>query len=112
MDTKPDDCTCAYPTAIARNMCGHAVGCPVYQRWAQRLLTPPTYDIEATLQFTIHVRLDQYAIQDADPRAAIRALLEAQVKTFTISFQAGADMTVIPEQGVVTDVHIHPHHEE
>lgn len=34
--TKPPGCTCAYPTLIARNMCGHTPPCPVYEAWAKK----------------------------------------------------------------------------
>jgi HEPN domain-containing protein len=30
---KPENCTCAYPTVVARNMSGHDEGCPVYVEW-------------------------------------------------------------------------------
>ncbi len=33
---KPDNCTCSYPQAIVRNMCGHDVSCPVFVEWEQR----------------------------------------------------------------------------
>jgi hypothetical protein len=50
---KPDDCTCQYPTLMARNGTGHAFDCPTYSRviaaWAQD--TPPV--IEEGLEFQV-----------------------------------------------------------
>ncbi len=36
--TKPVNCTCDYPSVIARNMNGHDTNCPVYIEWALKHL--------------------------------------------------------------------------
>lgn len=90
---KPPDCTCAFPKAFARNMCGHAVHCPVYQRWAEiptgtpeHILTPA--NLARARDHLAFLRQVGDLLYPAEHQAAARARMAEALRTLEVWFAA------------------------